>query len=188
MPKLNRIYTLEITPEQFLNNCSPVDLQEISLLLSNNFYQSRLQSQQCRVCGCSDYDCSQCIEKTNQACYWVEADLCSACIDNIDINCIDKSHFIMFCLKYYELAKESEYKFVSQYYDREFIKNFYKKFGTNNILRNIQNILSKSFTRSPGYPFEIAAKFLEYLKEKNIAEAYEKILNDILELNKSSDE
>ncbi|MDV3856331.1 hypothetical protein CMT56_18120 [Elizabethkingia anophelis] len=44
MPKLNKVYTLEITPEQFLNSCSPVELQEISLLLSNNFYQSRLQS------------------------------------------------------------------------------------------------------------------------------------------------
>lgn len=66
MPKLNRTYTLEITPEQFLNSCSPVELQEISLLLNNNFYQSRLQSRQCWECGCSDYDCSQCIEKTNQ--------------------------------------------------------------------------------------------------------------------------
>jgi hypothetical protein len=33
----------------------------------------------CRVCGCSDMDCRQCIEKTGQPCYWVEADLCSAC-------------------------------------------------------------------------------------------------------------
>ena len=33
----------------------------------------------CRICGCTDDDCSQCIEKTGEACYWVEADLCSAC-------------------------------------------------------------------------------------------------------------
>ncbi|ATC35572.1 hypothetical protein [Elizabethkingia anophelis] len=188
MPKLNRTYTLEITPEQFLNSCSPVELQEISLLLNNNFYQSRLQSRQCRECGCSDYDCSQCIEKTNQACYWVEEDLCSVCIDNIDIKSIDKNNFIKFCLKYYELAKESEYKFVSQYYDREFIKNFYKEFGSNMILRDTQNILSKSFTRSPGYPIEIAEDFFKYLKEMSIAEAYKKMVNDILELNRNSDE
>jgi hypothetical protein len=33
----------------------------------------------CRKCGCTDDDCSQCIEKTGQPCYWVEQDLCSAC-------------------------------------------------------------------------------------------------------------
>jgi hypothetical protein len=34
----------------------------------------------CRVCGCTDNDCRQCIEKTGQPCHWVEADLCSACV------------------------------------------------------------------------------------------------------------
>jgi hypothetical protein len=33
----------------------------------------------CRVCGCTDDDCSQCIAKTGKACHWVEEDLCSAC-------------------------------------------------------------------------------------------------------------
>jgi hypothetical protein len=33
----------------------------------------------CRVCGCTDDDCSQCIEKTGEPCTWVEPDLCSAC-------------------------------------------------------------------------------------------------------------
>jgi hypothetical protein len=33
----------------------------------------------CRVCGCTDDNCQQCIEKTGQACHWVEKDLCSAC-------------------------------------------------------------------------------------------------------------
>jgi hypothetical protein len=33
----------------------------------------------CRVCGCTDDDCSQCIEKTGKPCHWVEPDLCSAC-------------------------------------------------------------------------------------------------------------
>jgi hypothetical protein len=33
----------------------------------------------CRVCGCTDDDCSGCIEKTGEPCYWVEKDLCSAC-------------------------------------------------------------------------------------------------------------
>ncbi len=33
----------------------------------------------CRVCGCTDDDCSQCIAKTGHACMWVGLDLCSAC-------------------------------------------------------------------------------------------------------------
>lgn len=37
--------------------------------------------QTCRVCGCTDNDCRQCIEKTGYPCMWVEKDLCSACED-----------------------------------------------------------------------------------------------------------
>jgi hypothetical protein len=33
----------------------------------------------CRICGCTDDDCSQCIEKTGQPCSWIEDDLCTAC-------------------------------------------------------------------------------------------------------------
>lgn len=33
----------------------------------------------CRVCGCTDDDCSLCVERTGEPCHWVEADLCSAC-------------------------------------------------------------------------------------------------------------
>jgi len=36
--------------------------------------------QTCRVCGCTENDCSQCIEKTGQPCHWVAKDLCSACV------------------------------------------------------------------------------------------------------------
>ena len=39
----------------------------------------------CRVCGCTEEDCSQCIEKTGEPCSWVEDDepgcLCSACVE-----------------------------------------------------------------------------------------------------------
>jgi hypothetical protein len=38
----------------------------------------------CRVCGCTDEDCSGCIKKTGEPCYWVEPDLCSACANEID--------------------------------------------------------------------------------------------------------
>lgn len=37
----------------------------------------------CRICGCTDNDCSQCVEKTGRPCYWVDDihTLCSACDD-----------------------------------------------------------------------------------------------------------
>ena len=38
--------------------------------------------QVCKVCGCTDDDCSQCIAKTGEPCSWVEDDLCSACKTN----------------------------------------------------------------------------------------------------------
>jgi hypothetical protein len=36
----------------------------------------------CHQCGCTDYDCRQCIEKTGEPCHWVAEDLCSACAEN----------------------------------------------------------------------------------------------------------
>lgn len=38
-----------------------------------------INSRRCRVCGCTNKNCKQCIKKLGNACYWVEADLCSAC-------------------------------------------------------------------------------------------------------------
>lgn len=35
----------------------------------------------CRVCDCTDTDCSQCIAKTGEPCRWLEVDLCSACVE-----------------------------------------------------------------------------------------------------------
>jgi hypothetical protein len=79
MATIAKILTLEITPEQYLNNCSPTELKEMSILLQRHFYQSKMNSAVCRICGCTDDDCSQCIEKTGEPCYWQEPDLCSAC-------------------------------------------------------------------------------------------------------------
>jgi hypothetical protein len=36
-------------------------------------------TKKCRVCGCTDLDCTQCVQRTGQPCHWVESDLCSAC-------------------------------------------------------------------------------------------------------------
>ena len=37
----------------------------------------------CRICGCTDDDCSGCIERTGVPCEWVEDDLCSACVSEL---------------------------------------------------------------------------------------------------------
>ena len=38
------------------------------------------EERKCRVCGCTENDCRQCVEKTGSPCHWVEDDLCSACV------------------------------------------------------------------------------------------------------------
>lgn len=38
-----------------------------------------MSARKCRVCGCTDNDCRQCIERVGEPCTWVEVDLCSAC-------------------------------------------------------------------------------------------------------------
>ena len=40
--------------------------------------QEQEQVRVCRECGCTDADCSGCIERTGAPCWWVELDLCSA--------------------------------------------------------------------------------------------------------------
>jgi len=42
MPKLDKVFTLEVTPEQFLRNCSVTELIETDLLLQSKFYQMRM--------------------------------------------------------------------------------------------------------------------------------------------------
>ena len=37
------------------------------------------EKKKCRICGCIDEDCRQCVERTGRPCYWVAEDLCSAC-------------------------------------------------------------------------------------------------------------
>lgn len=80
MPTMNKIFTLTITPEQFLESCSALELQELSLLIDAEIQRRSEQVAFCRVCGCADLDCKQCIERTGEPCHWVEPDLCSACV------------------------------------------------------------------------------------------------------------
>lgn len=54
-------------------------LRELAPLLVQRL-REKLSVRTCRRCGCTDADCRQCIAKTGSPCFWVEADLCSACV------------------------------------------------------------------------------------------------------------
>ena len=45
--------------------------------------------QRCRLCGCTNHNCYECMQKTGSPCRWIEEDLCSACISE---NSPAKSH------------------------------------------------------------------------------------------------
>jgi hypothetical protein len=52
----------------------------IAFVYTNESFDDEFSSAgTCRVCGCTDDNCRQCIEKTGGPCHWVEDDLCSAC-------------------------------------------------------------------------------------------------------------
>lgn len=72
--------SLNISPQQFLDQCSPNELRELELLLNSNYYQNRKNNNpQCRICGCFEGNCNKCMAITGQACHWIEDDLCSRC-------------------------------------------------------------------------------------------------------------
>lgn len=43
MPTLNKTYSLTITPEQFLEACDPLELQEVDLLLNSVRFRNRMR-------------------------------------------------------------------------------------------------------------------------------------------------
>jgi hypothetical protein len=56
MPQLQKIFTLDVTPEKFLENCSPSELIETELLLSSERFQQRIRGKIAQ-CPASDYGC-----------------------------------------------------------------------------------------------------------------------------------
>ena len=42
MPKLQKVFTLDVTPERFLDNCSVEELLEVDILLSSPRYQNKM--------------------------------------------------------------------------------------------------------------------------------------------------
>lgn len=54
---------------------------QIHLTLTTNEMEFLDEPRACRICGCTEEDCRQCIEKTGEPCHWVAEDLCSACVE-----------------------------------------------------------------------------------------------------------
>lgn len=40
------------------------------------------ENKTCKQCGCTEHDCSDCIERTGRPCYWV-GEVCSACVEAV---------------------------------------------------------------------------------------------------------
>lgn len=53
---------------------------EIRRLISTGIMAPGVE-RRCRVCGCTDDDCARCVLKTGEPCFWIEPDLCSACLE-----------------------------------------------------------------------------------------------------------
>jgi len=49
------------------------------------FGEPVFEVRRCRFCGCTDDDCSQCIERTGSPCWWHTEDVCSACVPTVDL-------------------------------------------------------------------------------------------------------
>lgn len=54
--------------------------EQAALLRDNTPLRVSIGVRTCRECGCTEDDCSGCIERTGVRCSWVEQDLCSACV------------------------------------------------------------------------------------------------------------
>lgn len=42
MPKIERIFTLEITPERFVDACSDIEIQELALLIDKEWTRRKI--------------------------------------------------------------------------------------------------------------------------------------------------
>lgn len=43
MPKMNKAFTLEITVDQFVRECSPIELHELDMLMQSKWVQNRMK-------------------------------------------------------------------------------------------------------------------------------------------------
>jgi uncharacterized protein (DUF1778 family) len=80
-----RVITLRITPAEHraITEAAYQSRRSINQFVRAVVGEATRAFWRCRVCGCTEADCRQCIEKTGQPCAWVEPCLCSACVDGV---------------------------------------------------------------------------------------------------------
>lgn len=70
-----------VKPFNVLGKLRFFEVEDSLVAAHRHEYGCDCEVQECRICGCTDYDCQDCIERTGDACTWAEEDLCSACVD-----------------------------------------------------------------------------------------------------------
>lgn len=90
-----------------------------------------MEDQACRVCGCTDYDCTQCVERTGQPCHWVEDDLCSACKEELKMQKVRDEDWISASVPVWQAPPKEfikEYARIRHLYNgTSFQKKYYPK-------------------------------------------------------------
>ncbi len=51
MPEITKVFTIQVTPERFLEACSDNELKELDLLLASERYQRRIREPQKKEIG-----------------------------------------------------------------------------------------------------------------------------------------
>lgn len=62
--------------------------RKISFATAKRLLRTPVEVRACRVCKCTDTDCSGCVKRTGVRCFWIEADICSACAPTGDVAAI----------------------------------------------------------------------------------------------------
>lgn len=80
----NREMPLTISKRIAQLNVSDLKIKDLNQIAKANSVDPidlvvQIYERRCRKCGCTQSDCSHCIEKTGRPCSWVGENLCSAC-------------------------------------------------------------------------------------------------------------
>ena len=97
-------------------------------------------------------------------------------IENNPKRDIDKNQLIKFCTEYFEKRKAiipetNDLEIWGFRYDNAYLDGFKKAFGEDKLY--ICKVFSRSFNET--YPLRVAEKFLEFLKDRSIDNAYKDI-------------
>lgn len=104
----------------------------------------------CRECGCTEQDCAGCIERTGGPCWWVEQDLCSACVpDKVQALRLLAEHAARSLALGYQLL--GAIVIVSDPHTNVQASSFLAKHASSAPIRAIAALVDKAMAEQPGY-------------------------------------